>query len=306
MNTSTENAAKPRRRWFRFSLRTLLIVMILFAVWCGNASYKAQRQKRALEALGKLDLRIHFDYQKRGSGGYSTKSQLPGPEWLSRLIGEDYFRDVVEVSTAFGGPMSSEGMVHLAALPNIESLYLNESNISDSSLQYVQGLSGITMLTLRDNEISDAGLSHLTGLNRLETLGLSKNRIEGDGLQFLGGKTKLRSLFLYDNPINDVGLSHIANIPNLEMLGLSRTLITDNGTKHLVHLSKLKYLSLNCEAISDASIECLIKMPSLQELELSNTKITPDGFERLRKAIPSCNINGKRGDGKAIEQKPFP
>ena len=208
MDTSTENPAKPRRRWFRFRLRTLLIVMTLFAVWCGNASYKAQRQKRALAALEKLDLRIHFDYQKQDAGGYSYKRQLPSPEWLSRLIGEDYFRDVVEVSTAFGGPISSEGMVHLAELPNIESLSLIDSKISDASFQYVQGLSEITTLILRDNEISDAGLSHLTGLKHLETLGLSKNRIEGDGLQFLGGKTKLRTLLLHDNPIKDIGLSH--------------------------------------------------------------------------------------------------
>ena len=125
-------------------------------------------------------------------------------------------------------------------------------------------------------------------------------------MQFLGGMNQLRVLYLYRNPLKDIGLSHIANIPNLEMLGLSHAPITDEGIKHLVSLSKLVYLSVGCEGISDASIEYFVKMQSLRELELHNTKITPEGIDRIRKALPSCNINGKRGDGKAITEKPFP
>ncbi len=294
------------RRLFRFRLLTLLLVMTLLAVWVGTISNQANRQRRAVAVFEKLGLDINYSYQKQTDGSYSQLLEPPGPKWLRRLIGQDYFQKVAWISTFDAeDKISAEGMTHLAELPYIELLHLNNSNISDPSLQYLRELSRMTNLVLAENDITDAGLSNLKDLRQLETLGLSGNRIEGEGLQFLGGMRHLKNLFLYENPLSDVALSHIANIPNLEMLGLSDTPITDRGTKYLANLSKLNYLSINCEDISDASIEHFAKMNSLRELELYNTKVTPQGIDRLRKALPKCRINGKGGDGKSSNSDPF-
>ena len=37
---------KPRRRWFRFSLRTLLILVTLLSIGLGLFVYRGERQRR--------------------------------------------------------------------------------------------------------------------------------------------------------------------------------------------------------------------------------------------------------------------
>ncbi len=43
--------AKPRRRWFQFSLGSLLLVMTVFGIWLGIRMDRARRQEQAVAAL---------------------------------------------------------------------------------------------------------------------------------------------------------------------------------------------------------------------------------------------------------------
>jgi hypothetical protein len=43
----TEADSKPRRHWFRFSLRTLLVALMLPAVWCGYYAQWAANRRQA-------------------------------------------------------------------------------------------------------------------------------------------------------------------------------------------------------------------------------------------------------------------
>ncbi|MDC0934641.1 hypothetical protein OAS39_00030 [Pirellulales bacterium] len=284
------------RRLLRFRLFSLLLLVTLCAIWLGIESHYAERQRRAAKALEMLELQVGYDYQKRSSGRYSDRLQPPGSERLKRFVGEDYFHTVEYVSNRrTRGKITTEAMVHLAALPHIEELWIADSKISDESLEHIEKLSKITQLALADCDITDAALKHLAGLNTLETLGLTENLIDGDGLKFLRGMTHLRELCLDENPLRDIGLSHIASMPNLEKLGLCDSLITDEGIKHLVSLPSLVYLTiLDCEGISDSSIEYFAEMQSLKNLELYGTKLTRDGIDRLRKAVPNCQIDARR------------
>ena len=38
--------SKPRRHWFRFSLRTMMVAIALICVWLGVISYRANKQKQ--------------------------------------------------------------------------------------------------------------------------------------------------------------------------------------------------------------------------------------------------------------------
>jgi hypothetical protein len=48
------NSVRPCRRWLRFSLRTMLVVVTLLGVWLGVKVEQARRQKRAVDTLKAL------------------------------------------------------------------------------------------------------------------------------------------------------------------------------------------------------------------------------------------------------------
>ena len=60
---------------------------------------------------------------------------------------------------------------------------------------------------------------------------------------------------------------HLKNIPNVVRLNLAETKVTDAGLAHLEGLKNLK------------------------SLYLWQTQVTPDGAEKLRQALPDCNID---------------
>ena len=57
---------KRRRRWFRFSLRSLLIFVAVAGVWLGQKANRAQKQSRAVEAIAKWGGTVNFDYESEG------------------------------------------------------------------------------------------------------------------------------------------------------------------------------------------------------------------------------------------------
>jgi hypothetical protein len=85
--------SSSRRSWLRFSLRTLLGVTVL-CVWLAVESSRARRQKSAITTVQQMGGRLGFDYQLERRGKWKSKPRPSGPEWLRRVIGDDYFRRV--------------------------------------------------------------------------------------------------------------------------------------------------------------------------------------------------------------------
>jgi predicted xylose isomerase-like sugar epimerase len=53
---------KPKRRWFRFSLRMLLLVVTVLCVWLGFNVNAARRQKEAVQAIRLAGGSVWFEY----------------------------------------------------------------------------------------------------------------------------------------------------------------------------------------------------------------------------------------------------
>ena len=87
---------RSKRRRFRFSLRTLLVVFLVLGLGLGWFAYKmrqAERQRRAVEGIEEVGGRVWYDYEleahQRGKA-----PEPPAPAWLRELIGDDLFADV--------------------------------------------------------------------------------------------------------------------------------------------------------------------------------------------------------------------
>ena len=99
------NMTEPikRRRWFRFGLRTLLLAMTVLCVWLGFNVNAARRQKEAVDAILKAGGTVTFSYQcvpVRGNPdtlSLDPNALLTTPAWLRACLGDDFFRNTVEV-----------------------------------------------------------------------------------------------------------------------------------------------------------------------------------------------------------------
>src|SRR5262245_16829020 len=80
----------PKRRWLRYSLRTLLLVFTLVAIWLAIETHRAREQKLAVEQLQRANAILLFAHQFDASGNADLPLAEPwAPMWLRRAIGDE-------------------------------------------------------------------------------------------------------------------------------------------------------------------------------------------------------------------------
>ncbi len=258
--------SRRRRRWFQYSLRTLLVVMLLASIamsWFAVKLQRARRQREAVKAIENLGGIVKYDRPWR---------QLADPPWLWKLLGVDFFASAVDV------------------------LFTSDAVITDADLEHLKGLTRLQGLNLgcmkiANTRVTDAGLEHLKGLTQLKTLNLSDTRITDAGLEHLKGLTQLQVLVLQRTKVTGAGLGHLNGLPQLQTLALNRAQITDAGLEALKGLTQVQYVDLDGTRVTDAGLEHLKGLTQLQELELEGTEVTYEGVEKLREALPNCTIH---------------
>ena len=209
------------RRWVRFSLRTFLLVVTVFAIWIGFQTYRAQLQSRAVSALQDLFVQISYDWQHDPSDYMYVLANVspPTPGWLRDAVGEHFFQTVVRVN-------------------------FEQTQTHDSDLQWLDALPDIRFLSLFDTPVTNEGMRHVGAIPRLQTLYFFDTQIGDDGLKHLRNATTLREIQCGNTPITDAGLAHLENLNQLEKLWLGGTKVSDQGLRHLDSLKKLQFLDL--------------------------------------------------------------
>jgi hypothetical protein len=132
---------KPNHRYLTFSLRTLFVVTTALAVWLGIVVNRAREQREAVKAIEAAGGSVYYNYNSEElmpRWRYHVVVERPGPAWLRRLIGDDYFQDVWQVD--FGSP---SGLTHLElskAIPHLQRLRkLNRIRVFASTNVEYQG-----------------------------------------------------------------------------------------------------------------------------------------------------------------------
>ena len=304
------------RHRFRYSLRTLLIFMVLCAIACSWFAVKTQRlrkQREAVRAIVGADGDVSYSYD-------NAKDFDPG--WVASWLGYDPFSTVVDVTCT-----TNEGvgrlLEHSERFPDLSHLVLAGPGITDAALEGASGFDRfprLTTATLLGTHITDAGLRHLAkwvnlhglcingcsrltdagmihvkDMKQLEKLGLVSEggetmAITDAGLAHIGKASQLKSLYVIRLPITDAGLAHLQDLTNLETLGFRDTRVGDAGLQHLADLRNLRRLSLNGTRITDAGLEHLKRLTNLEELYLQRTQVSAEGVEELERELPNCKI----------------
>ena len=87
----------PKRRWFQFRLRTLLIAILVLSLplsWFAMRMEKARRQREAVVAIRWLEGTAYYEWEFKSGG------TQPSSTWWRNVLGHDYFDKVVLVRFA--------------------------------------------------------------------------------------------------------------------------------------------------------------------------------------------------------------
>ena len=317
------------RRRFQFSLRSLMLLVVVVAIpcsWFATAMKAAREQRAAVEAIEKLGGWVNYDYEYDETDPFApdppmpgTAHQLPGPAWLCRRLGVDLLANVVvatvsdsqfEIGEAWldsikclshlqllilsGAKVNDAGLEQIKGLTELKYLELRNTKISDAGLQHLKGLIKLQSLHLGDNRVSGPGLEHLKGLPRLQSLDLSLTEISDPGLEHLKGLSQLQWLHLGDTGVSGPGLVHLKGLTQLQSLVMEGTKIDDDGLEYLKGLIELKSLDLSHTNVSNAGLEYLKGLTQLESLDLSYTNVSGAGVRKLQKALPQAVIK-RRG-----------
>jgi hypothetical protein len=150
---------KDKRRWFQFSLRTLLIGTLICAIPCALLGRKIERKRNernaieAIKALGGQVFYVHEEY---------PPTEPPGALWLRKVLGENFFDEIDSVELSESA-ITDDDVVILNSLPQLRGISARKTRISDAALETLKGSTQVQILTLSDTGVTDAGLECLKG-----------------------------------------------------------------------------------------------------------------------------------------------
>jgi hypothetical protein len=175
MQTEPTKADPPKRkrRWFQFSLRTLMILTLVISVPCALLGRKIERKRReraALRTIEECGGFVRYDYQSEEADG--LQAEPPGPTWLRAVLGDDFFGEVTVFYSQIAGDAEMPRLKDaLGQLPYLKEVDMCAVDVTDSGLANFAGLTRIETLDfMASTKITDAGLQHLKRLSGLRSL----------------------------------------------------------------------------------------------------------------------------------------
>jgi internalin A len=278
---------------------------------------------------------IHLTWYCQHDGGI----QPTRPGDVRRLYCDDSFSDEALAACKYlTGLRSVELPRHatdktmrcLAAWPELQSLRVNSSQVTDVSLPLIIQSAEITFLDLKGTAVTLPGMITLKKLKRLRTLRppymsqaalvalrdakllpaviqtekdgrclhLGGDVLNDETLALIGEMTELEKLHLVGSGVTDNGLKQLASLKGLKELHLGEAKgIRGSGLAALGEMPELRILCVYYSTLDDSAAEGLAKLTSLRELEIQATNVTAAIVPKLE---PLKNLTHLRLPKKAV------
>jgi hypothetical protein len=300
-----EQPQARRRRWFQFSLRSLMVLVALaagalLALRIFVEPYRLQDQAAAdLEEMG------------------ATYTTQPGPAWITRFRGKDV-QVVVSVDlSACDRP--DEYLPLVRRLFGLETLVVGDARFTDEHLRGLAGMKALRALVLDSTRVSPAAAASLAqarpglvvfqtqrralaAMRKLDALvetepvdvpavirPLLADEPEATGFRRLPPWTTEHGVAVVLDcrgaKLGDAELDLIATMPTLRWLRLAETPISGDRLKLLSDFDDLVWLDLSGTQIDDEALPYLRQLDRLETLWLHRTGVSDAGLPHLA-ALP--------------------
>lgn len=272
-----EVSQNKRRRWFRFGLRTLLVMTALAGLllgWVANQRAQSQRELQIAQELGQLGKRA---YIRLSNPFVAFQRPSSNQSWLHRQLG------------SLLGPIVREARIidptadELAKIAELKRLYLFEMSDTQLSLAPLSDIQ--TLKDLRLHWVRQLDLAPIANFKQLQSLQIRFTPVVD--LRELSQLPNLTSIWLADTQFKDFAQlpkfralkslyvlepydsldQHPANIPdvtplatlkNLQELGITINPATD--LRPFGRLANLHGLFLDCEDPSQVSDDKILQL----------------------------------------------
>jgi hypothetical protein len=202
------------RTWYRFTLRSLILLLTIACIWLAIVFNQCRRQRRAVESIVNAGGQVTFDYQAKAKRGEDATP--PGPPWLRSLIGEEMFRTPACVIIRGDGIDDAFLAVHLPGVRSVEILSIKSDLVTDKAMANVAELRKLKWLSIDSSQITDMGLADLPSIDEWEVFALDCPRV------------------------TDAGMTHVAALKRIDTFVLNCERLTPSGIRQLNGLAGVR------------------------------------------------------------------
>ena len=124
-----------KRRWYQYSLRTLLLFVFVCSLPCSWLAMRLERAKRQREAVAALcaieDCEVCYEYDPQTAHTdlarhFENWPDPPEPTWLEELLGAEIFHQALTVH--IGCDDVEQALPHLLRLPYLKQVFIDAFN----------------------------------------------------------------------------------------------------------------------------------------------------------------------------------
>lgn len=303
----------PRFLRFRYSLRALLVLLTLFALWGGYHTNRAMNERRCVVVLLRHGAEVE----------YSSSMAFSQSFWNERLVSSVHItsnleEEVIEALATLADPKTisidspqlsdpkQHSSFHRVISPNtwapegaierilakheLTSISLSGFSLTDSAFTAISQHRSLKSLTFWTVNVSEDALARLLVLPCLVKLDLRGCPVEGVNLASVPGSPTLRKVDTTVSPVCPEFAAFLRRCPNLKSLFVS-FFHKSSGDDFLAELGphpSLSQLWIVGPGISDKSVPLLEQLPALRSLTADG--LTTEGRLRLTKSRPNLEL----------------
>ncbi len=165
--TTHARARLPRswRRYLRFSVRSLIVLVLVIGCWLGWLVRSARIQREAVAEIRAAGGEVWYDWEwKDGKADPGTKSL--DARWLAKAPESTISVTLSLPKSSRTKPMRRDGP-GWASQRKLEYLKVNIGGLTDRGLMHLEGLTNLSEVDVGYTQVTDLGLAHLKRLTNL-------------------------------------------------------------------------------------------------------------------------------------------
>ena len=147
MPDQAKPVSRPWRRFLRFSVRGMIVVVLVIGGWLGWIVRSARIQREAVMAIENAGGAVSYDWDR--ISGNIPAGRPWAPEWLVNLIGVDFFGHVTEALIKQNSTVTDGVIATVGCLTRLHDLFLPSTSVSDVGLSHLNGLTNLYYLFSR-------------------------------------------------------------------------------------------------------------------------------------------------------------
>jgi len=174
---------RPKHRWFRFSLRTLLVAILVLSLPLSWYACRTEKSRRRREAAGPLRQAGYLMFCPPGL--YDDEDRGPRTPWLVDVFGIEFFYGPNYIIAPPDSKVTTADLKRITSFPEVRCVRLDRTDVNDTGLRTLASMPNLERLHLVDTQATDAGIRHLKELGKLKELSLAGTSVTDVGLKHL-------------------------------------------------------------------------------------------------------------------------